>query len=132
MGATAALAVGMSLASLSSPTALWAMAHQMQLLLLLLLTQKYFPDDVKAVLQGNDFMLFDLSFVHIEKIPGFNLAVESFDSEQENVYLKTIGLESSSGIVNFISVITVIILLVGLHICIFFIPKLKVANKNRK
>jgi hypothetical protein len=132
MGATAIITISMSLASLSSPAALWTMAHQMQLLLLLILTKKYFPDDVKAVLLSNDFMLFDWSFIPCAKIPLVNLAMDAIDSEQENVYLETIGLESRSGLVNFISVITVILFLVALHVCILFIPKLKVAFENQK
>lgn len=131
MGATAAAAVGISVANFSSPAALWAMAHQIQLLLLLLLTKRYFPDDVKAVLQGNSFMSFDFSFIPIAKAPGVKQLMNLLNIKQSNIYLETIGLESGSGLKNFISVVSVILLFAALHLCIVFAPKFKIVSEKQ-
>jgi hypothetical protein len=131
MGATAAAAVGISVANFSSPAALWAMAHQIQLLLLLLLTKRYFPDDVKAVLQGNSFMSFDFSFIPVTKAPGVKQIMDFINIDQDNVYLETIGLESGSGVKNLISVVSVFLLCVVLHLSIVFAPKIKIVSDDQ-
>ena len=44
--------------------AVWSMANQMQLLLLLILTGAYLPPNVKDYIGGNTFASFNFNFIH--------------------------------------------------------------------
>ena len=62
-GAASTAAFGISLMTLSSPVAIWFLAHQFQLFLLLLLTKTSLPSDVKSYIKGNGLFSFSMNFL---------------------------------------------------------------------
>lgn len=109
---SAGATIGVSIMNLSSMAAIWSIVNQFQLFLLLLLTKIPFPDDVKAMILGNEFMEFDLSFIPVHKIPYITEFEVLIDEEQPNVYLKTIGVESRTSLKNNLAFAFITILLI--------------------
>ena len=104
-GVSAGAVIGVSILNLSSISAIWSLVNQFQLFLLLLLTKTPFPDDVKAMLIGDNLMSFDLAFMPVVKLPGVKQFYSWIEAEQNNPYLFIIGIESQSGVNNNISLV---------------------------
>ena len=102
---SAGAVIGVSILNLSSISAIWSLVNQFQLFLLLLLTKTPFPDDVIAMLTGNNLMSFDLSFLPVIKLPILKQFYSWVEVEQNNPYLYVIGIESQSGVNNNISLV---------------------------
>ena len=66
-GAAGSAAFGISLMTLSSPMAIWFLAHQFQLYMLLLLTKTSLPIDVRSYIKGNGFFSFSMNFLPFKK-----------------------------------------------------------------
>ena len=109
---SAGAVIGVSILNLSSISAIWSLVNQFQLFLLLLLTKTPFPDDVKAMLTGNNLMSFDLSFLPVIKLPVLKQFYSWVEAEQDNSYLLVIGIESQSGVNNNISLVFLLLCLV--------------------
>ena len=107
--------IGVSIMNFSSLAAIWSIVNQLQLFLLLLLTKTPFPDDVKAMILGNEFMQLDMSFLPINKIPKVDEFLEWVSSDQTNVYLKSVGMESETSLKNNINFGFTLLLLISLY-----------------
>lgn len=98
--AGASVAVGISLLNLSSPVAIWAMANQFQLFMLLMLTQSHLPSDVVAYITGNRFMSFSMDFIPLENAPVIDLPLEWLSLDQSMDELEEMGILSGSSFNN--------------------------------
>lgn len=123
MGVAVFSAIATSLLNMKSPTALWSLTHQIQLFMLLLLTKRFIPDDVKYMLVENSFIQFDLSFIPFNKIAVISNLLDMLDIDQDNVYLKMIDVTSGSGINNVIGILISIFILLVVHGIIAVTPK---------
>lgn len=123
MGVAIFSAIGTAMLNMKSPTALWSLTHQIQLFMLLLLTKRFIPDDVKYMLVENSFFQFDLSFIPFHKIGVISDFLGMLDIDQDNIYLKMIDVTSGSGINNIIGVLITILLLLVVHGIIVVTPK---------
>mmetsp|Transcript_21943 Transcript_21943/g.19491 ORF Transcript_21943/g.19491 Transcript_21943/m.19491 type:complete len:209 (+) Transcript_21943:931-1557(+) len=118
-GISALAVIGVAILNLSSITAIWSLVNQFQLFLLLILTRTPMAGDAKGMLTGNAFASFDFSFIPIksglQSTPGMNIFFKWIEIDQDNFYLKTIGIESASAIINNIGVITSLCILFGMN-----------------
>ena len=75
--------------------------------------------DAKGMLTGNAFASMDFSFipfkVTLKNIVGIEVILNWLELEQSNYYLTTIGIESSSTVMNNLSVLFMICLFLFLH-----------------
>jgi hypothetical protein len=123
LGAGAAFAALSSIVTLSSPAALWAMANQLQLLLLLALTKSSLPDEVLVFITGSNFGSFSLDFLPIDKIPLVKSPIESLEEDQKDTHLSDIGVENISSFANNYNFLLFIILVVVLHGFVILLEK---------
>jgi hypothetical protein len=100
-----------SLVNFSSSATIWIITNQLRLLTLLLLTGGYFPKSIVYLLTSNN--IFSSSFPIINDYLLLDKTHSYFGYEQDNFYLKSIGIESKSSFVNnigrFVSVILILI-----------------------
>ncbi|CAI2386729.1 unnamed protein product [Moneuplotes crassus] len=99
-GVSAGATIGVSLLNLSSLAAIWSIVSQLQLFLLLLLTKTPFPGDVKALILGNELMQFNLDVLPVRSLPKMPEVMDWLKIDQDNAYLETIGVESSTSLLN--------------------------------
>jgi hypothetical protein len=85
-----------SLMTLSSPLAIWLIANQLQLLMLLLLTGAYLPPSIIALFTGSSYLTFSLNLISVESIPVINVIPKIVGFDQSNEYLYEMGLTSGS------------------------------------
>ena len=110
-----------TLAFASSPQSLWLMVNQFQLLLLLPICGAEVPKDIQDYLAGMDFALFNFGFLPYKDLWVSRKISEYLHRDQNNEYLDTIGLESSSAIVNQLPLIYTILVLVFFHLCLLIL-----------
>lgn len=96
VGAGAVATAGVSMMNLSSPTALWAMANQLQLFMLLILTGVYLPVDVIEYITANKFMSFSMDFLPVDNLVFVKIPTGWFESDQDWNILGNIGISSGS------------------------------------
>mmetsp|Transcript_21864 Transcript_21864/g.21610 ORF Transcript_21864/g.21610 Transcript_21864/m.21610 type:complete len:96 (+) Transcript_21864:477-764(+) len=90
----------MSLLNSSSPMAIWSMANQMQLLMLLLLTQTSLPADVVGYISGNQMFSFNMNFLPIQNNVVSKVPLDWLKQNQTNIGLGDMGMESGSSFNN--------------------------------
>ena len=82
----ATMAVGFA-ASLASPQGAWSMINQFQVLMLMPLTNSYFPSDIIQYLTGMELSIFSFNFVSLSKLPILRDFCGFFDFEQTDEYI---------------------------------------------
>ena len=82
----ATMAVGFA-ASLASPQGAWSMVNQFQILMLMPLTDSYFPSDIVLFLTGMEFSLFSFNFIPFQNFPFVNDFLNLFHFEQPDEYI---------------------------------------------
>lgn len=107
----------------SSPTSVWSIINQLQLLILFLLIDTYIPDDVRGFIEGQDFALFNFDFIPATDIPYINIPTEWMDFEQSDVNLAMVGVKSRSTFTNMFSLLLTVISLFIIHILVKLMPK---------
>jgi hypothetical protein len=105
-----------SVLRLSSPQSFYFIVNQLQLLMLLPLTGAFIPKDIIDFLVGMSFSNFNFDFISVDKIPIFSHISEKLGHDHDNEYLKDIGVESGSTLVNNLSLIFIYILLAFCHL----------------
>ena len=108
-GVSAGAVIGVSILNLSSISAIWSLVNQLQMFLLLLLTKTPFPNDVKAMLTGDNLMSLGFSFIPVKNLPGVKHFYSWIDAEQKNPYLFVIGIKSQSGVNNNINLVFILL-----------------------
>jgi hypothetical protein len=114
-GAGASAAIGISLLNLSSPMAIWSMANQFQLFMLLLLTKTHLPADVRGYITNNKLMSFSLDFLPIKKLFVVKVPTEWMNFDQSIDELEEIGIMSGSSFNNNVGFIFIFVLIVLTH-----------------
>ena len=102
--------------NISSLGNLWSMFGQIQLLFFLLLTNAYIPFDIKAVITGSGFFLNLGALFSLDDYQFYRTFIKNFDFDVSNSDFGDFGLKSSSSLYNTISLFTIFILTVLLHI----------------
>ena len=108
-GAGAAAAVGVSVLNMSSPNAMWAMANQLQSLMLMVAMSIYLPVSIVQFITANSFMQFSFDFIPLERINLLRISMDWFDAGGFDPKYETIGLKSNSTFNNVISTILCIL-----------------------
>ena len=124
-----------SIINYSSPAAVWSMASQLQFCMLLLLTGAFLPPDVSDYLAGTTFSAFSFDFVPVMEIPYYGYPARLLDIEQDDLNLRTIGIESGSSLSNNFPFLTLLVLLIVLALinkCIPWVKKRNNPTKTRK
>ena len=122
MTAGAIGALGTSVMSMSSPTAVWSMVNQLQLFLLLILTRAYLPESVVQFIVNNEMFAFSLDFLSLAD----KMYIDKFEYlnyEQSNDRLESIGIESGSAFINNYYFLLTMLFIFLFHLGIMFIPK---------
>lgn len=102
----------------SPPASLWAIANQLQLLLLLVLTKSSIPRKVVDYITGNSFASFNFEFLKLTSLPGMNVPLEWIYKEQEIEILAEIGVESGSTFNNHFTLFIILLVLVPIHLIV--------------
>lgn len=102
-----------SLMTLSSPVGMWSIFNQVQLYMLLPMIPQYFPDKVGKFILNMDFTLLSFEFLQIGKH-----ATKQADFGNQNTYFRQIGISSGGSMINFLPLLTVIILVVFFHLIV--------------
>ncbi|CAI2381146.1 unnamed protein product [Moneuplotes crassus] len=130
-GVSAGATIGVSLLNLSSLAAIWSIVNQLQLFLLLLLTKTPFPGDVKALILGNELMQFNLDVLPVRALPKMPEVMDWLKIDQDNAYLETIGVESSTSLLNNFGFALCMFLMLALYPLVMIL-KLCVDYRNEK
>jgi hypothetical protein len=100
--ASVAALVG-SITSGSSPTSLWSLINQIQLLIHFILIDTVIPADIEYYIEGQSFTLGGFDFIPAATTPGISVPVKWTDSPQRFKGLEGVGLESRSSFTNLYS-----------------------------
>ncbi|CAI2374156.1 unnamed protein product [Moneuplotes crassus] len=119
---SATLATGFA-ASMTSPQGAWSMVNQIQVLMLMPLTECYFPADVISFLTGMDFALLSLDFIPFPSIPGIKETLGYVDHDQTDDYVYEMQIKSGSTFINSFSFICIIGFISIFHLCLYIIKK---------
>lgn len=103
-----------SLVSLSSPSGLWIVFNQFQLILLIPLIATNAPDDVVQSIVGFKFASFSMSFLPLKYFRLMFALQDRLEFEHPNSYLELIELQSTSTFYNFY---TLWLIVSGLVVC---------------
>ena len=114
VGAVAGFA-GSSL-SISSQNGFWQTLNIAQLFIIFIMLDVNLPKRVSDNILSNAVLQFSFDFLHIEDIFIIHKGVEFFDEQQSDQQLKTIGIHSSSIIVNLINHLFIFIVICAVHL----------------
>lgn len=107
------------------------MINQMQLLLLLLLTGAYIPDQIVKFLSGFVFLNFSFDFIQVEKYTHTESIVQYFDEAQNNAYLNDVGMTSKSAFVVNYSFFVLLVPVAGLNVVVWLLHRQWAQNPAR-
>ena len=116
IGVTVIITTILSTFNLSSFIIIWMIFNHMRMLILMLLTEAYFPTQVNNYLVRLKLFSFNLSFLSIQNMPGLNEILKLFDYPQSNAVLQDLGLESQSTLVNNINLVFTLIMIMITHL----------------
>ena len=100
LGMTILVTMMLSAFNLSSMTNIFLIFNQMRILMLLLLTEAYFPDSLINYITGFKFALFSFSFISIQDVGGFSKLLSWDNIPQHKNFLENIGITSISAFYN--------------------------------
>ncbi|CAI2381770.1 unnamed protein product [Moneuplotes crassus] len=121
-----------SLLSLSSINSIFSTMNSLQLAILLPLVPEYFSARVLAFLGGMGFTMFSFDFIKFSDIPLILKLTDWVSYPQSDKYLNSLGMRSGSSVVNYLSLMAIIILLGAIHCCIFIIKKKADISQSRR
>jgi hypothetical protein len=76
----------------------------------------YMPNEIINILIGMKLVLFSFSFLSINDIPVISNVIDELEIDQNDDYLKRIGLESGSSVVNHTPLLTIMLLIAIMHL----------------
>ena len=118
---TAVIAGGVALSSVSlilaggSSQGLFSAINMFQLLLLFPLFRFFIPKVIVKFYESLDWTMLSFSFISLNEVPVLSEVWESFEEEQEDVYLNIIGIEQKSSLLSIFSCLCLLLLLVIFH-----------------
>lgn len=109
-GAAAGMGASMvsSTISGSPPTGIWAIIHQLQYILLLLMVDDFIPEELQIYIEAQSSSMMNFNFLPFDSIPGVNIPVDWMDFQQPNAKLELLEIESRSTFNNLLSVISLL------------------------
>jgi hypothetical protein len=99
----------------SSPTGMWSLLNQLQMLILLLLVNSYVPTDVSENILQQDFAMMNFNFLKIHEVPYLNYPTTWMDFAQKDEMLNKLGFKSRSTFTNLYSFVLTLILIAFIH-----------------
>ena len=105
-----------SLLTMSSPQSMWFMVNQFQLLVLLPLTGAFIPQDLVDFFSGMSFVNFNFDFIPVVEVPPFSYLKERLGFDHSDSYLKDLGVNSGSTLVNTLSLIFMLFVYTIFHL----------------
>ena len=105
-----------SVLSLGSFASLWSFVNQIQMIVLLIVSQIYLPNNVSNIILGNKIILNPLHYISLNFILFYRVLIGWFDSVQTNNGLSQIGLDSGSALVNNSTLIGMLMLCIPVHL----------------
>ena len=104
-----------------SPTAIWSMFNQIQLLIFLMMADTYIHRDLIEYIEGFSFTLFSFKFLHLNDVPGLDAIPDCTDAQQPFEKLRVIDFESRSIVTNMYSLLLTVIVAIALHLTLRFL-----------
>ncbi|CAI2380942.1 unnamed protein product [Moneuplotes crassus] len=132
IGASMIIAAASSALSFTSVNSIFCMMNSLQLAILLPLVPEYFSLKVLDFLNGMGFAMLSLDFIHLKDIPFVKTITNWVKYPQTDEYLEEIGMSSGSSLVNYFSLISLTILLVICHICVYLFTKCARKSEREK
>ena len=130
IGITAMIISISSIMNTSSMSSFWSMVNQLQLLLLLMITGAFIPEEVKTVITGFKILLFPSNFMLFDKINVYSSLINNFDFGLSNSLLEPIGISSDSTVFNSSSIFLWILMISLFHLVIFIFWKVSAKWRN--
>jgi hypothetical protein len=122
LAAGSALILVSSLLSRSSPTAMWSLVNQQQMIGLLMLIDSSTPNDFNDYLEGTSFVNFNFNFIPTTEVPYLNWPANKMEIELDDRKLNALGINSGSTFVNLFSTIVIVIVVILIHIVLLLLP----------
>ena len=122
-GISSALVGALSIMNYSSPQGIWMVINHFQLLVLLLLTEAYFPADISNFFAGVKLFNFSLNFIPVVELNFFNNIYNLLNFEIAMTYLDTIGLYSGSVLLNNMNFFLFLFIVIFLHMLFALLEK---------
>ena len=113
-----------AMASLSSLHSIWSMINQYQLYLILPLVGWYMDQSVINYINDFQFLTFNLSFIPISDLGIFTKMYNFLTFPQANASLMSLGLNSGSTLINYLSVVMLTLLFIIFHLLFLLLNKL--------
>jgi hypothetical protein len=109
LSAVAGFTVVNSLISKGSPSAMWSLENQLQIITLLMQIDPFTPKDFIEYLKGISFVNGNFEFIPFRNVPYLNWPAVKLDTELDDEKLNASGIHSQSTFVNLFSTIIVFI-----------------------
>lgn len=132
IGSSVAVGVTASSFNTSSPTSLWTLFNQLQLLLLFILINTYIPTSVKEYIESFNIFIFNFAFIPSHDIPGLGHFGEWLTTEDASEDLQRLGVESISSFSNTVPLLLMIIIAIVFHVIVRVIPKSNNMEETKK
>ena len=129
---TTSVGVATSLIVISPMTSVWLLLNQFRSLMLLMLTGAYLTNDIVKFITGMDFTLMSFQFLNSKEISILKPIIDYLHYKQKDESLNEIGIESSSTLINDLSLILAAILLFFIVLAIRLIKFLIFDRKKIK
>ena len=117
--------------TLSPFASLWSLINQIQMIVLIIVTQIYLPNNVVNTIIGNKIMINPFQYISLNFLSFYDDLFKWLDSTQTNNGLSEICLDSGSAIINNLSLIVVIALSVIVHFLVYIVT-LIISNWNNR
>jgi hypothetical protein len=102
----------------AAPALMWGILNGLQLLVILPLTNAFLPDSILEFIYGIEFATFSFDFVPINTSPVYKQIDEWLHFDQEEDVISSMGIESTSSIVNNFQIITTFLLIGLVNLCV--------------
>jgi hypothetical protein len=116
LAAGAGFTIGSSLLSNNSPTAIWSLVNQLQMISLLMMTDSYTPQDFIYYQEGTSFVNANFDFIPVYDVPFISWPAVKLDTKLDNEKLNASGINSQSTFVNLFSTIIVLVTVILIHV----------------
>lgn len=110
------IAAGIALLTMSPPYGVWAIMHQLQMILLILMACSEIPEPILSYMQGQSFSLVNLSTIPSIELPGIEIPVDWMDFEQPIDILAELDIQSRSTFVNHVTFILTVLYMIAAHV----------------
>ncbi|CAI2381297.1 unnamed protein product [Moneuplotes crassus] len=121
-----------SILSLSSVNSIFSIMNSLQLAILLPMIPDYFSPKVLAFLNEMRFTVLSFDFIKFKDIPFVEALSDWVSYPQSNEYLNSLGMRSGSSVINYLSLLVIIMLVCVIHLGVLLCNKCAKRSKNKK